>query len=130
METKDIMAELDKDFNKMEAKDKAAKESGTLIGRYIAEPHADGYAHYEITHVYGDGTVRLKHLQIYDAWRSPLIEEMKHSFPLSYVLKNLKARDGIAAIFAEREANKHNHEKEGCKYLGNDAWDCGHLDNV
>lgn len=28
------------------------------------------------------------------------------------------------------DPDEHDHEAEGCRYLGNDAWDCGKIDNL
>ena len=44
---KDIKAKQDL----VEQRDREAKEAGTLVGRYISEPYADGYALYEIIRV-------------------------------------------------------------------------------
>ena len=49
MDTLPSFAEMDKNFKNLVEIDLKSKESGTLVGRLIKEPFADGYAFYQIT---------------------------------------------------------------------------------
>ena len=48
MGTEELISKWKGNMDKIEQRDKQAKEKGELVGRYIKEQIADGYAIYEI----------------------------------------------------------------------------------
>lgn len=72
--------------------DNAAKKTGTLVGRYLKEAFADGYAYYRIVKV-TSRTAHLVHVPLGDAWRIPFIESLGCKVPLAYVKDNVGKRD-------------------------------------
>lgn len=45
---KNMLKKYDDNFNKMVEEDAEARKQKTLVGRYIAEPYADGRAYYKV----------------------------------------------------------------------------------
>jgi uncharacterized protein YutD len=65
------MERIKKNIAKLEENDRKAAEKGSLIGRYIQESYADGYAYYVITKV-KKNTVTIKSVKgIGDDWEIP-----------------------------------------------------------
>lgn len=95
----DWIKKMDEAHAKMVAKDSQAKVRGTLLGRYINEPYADGYALYEIVKV-NTKTVRIKWLDIYDGWTIPYWGK-EATIDRAYAEKNLGYRDALADIFGK-----------------------------
>lgn len=93
---------MDRAYNEMVARDVAAKAEGVIIGRYLTERAADGYAYYEIIGVDGkNNTLQLEHLDIYDGWTVPMYEGLIDCFPLHYATQNLEARDTSHSTFGK-----------------------------
>ena len=99
MDYKDILAEHDKNFAAMEARDKAAKEAGTMVGRYINYPVADGYAYYEIVKVNLRTVVVVCLTGLGDDWVLDLWGA-KARIGRLYAETHLARRDAWAELFA------------------------------
>lgn len=78
--------------------DKAAKAAGELVGRYVRESVADGYAYYTVIAVNG-GSAQVEHVPYLDGYRVPMIESMDGCIPLKYVKENIGVRDRWQALF-------------------------------
>lgn len=95
--------------NKLEAKlkkdDAEAKAQGTLVGRYITEPVADGSAVYKVIKVTKTKAhlkyAHLKHVALGDCYQSNIIEQMGCKVPLKYVQSNVGFRDNLAKVFGK-----------------------------
>lgn len=85
----------------LDDRDQAAKQAGLLLDRYLQEPMGDGYAIYRIVKVRAR-TVVVEHMDIGDAYRSPMIESMNCVIPVKYARENISFRDGISEIFSKR----------------------------
>jgi hypothetical protein len=125
----DFNVAMEETWQKMQAKDKAAKETGSLVGRYIQEPIADGHAYYMIVAEYSledspynnlcirwIGTNNTKaswcvernekdfvivgHIPYGDAWTVPMIESLNGRIPRKYAKENIERRERIEALFA------------------------------
>jgi len=91
---------MERSYNEMVAADAEAKAEGTIIGRYLEEPAADGKAYYQVIAVDGkNNTLQLEHLDIYDGWSIAMYEGMIDCFPLTYALKNIEAREFLSGMF-------------------------------
>jgi len=97
----DIIAHWEKAERLRDEDDALGKERKELVGRYIQEPAADGYAIYTIVEVAGD-IVYLEHSDIGDAWTIPMIESMGRQIPVKYAMENIERRDRMAALFPPR----------------------------
>lgn len=81
--------------------DSEAKSQGTLLHRYIAEPHADGNAIYQIIRV-NKKTVRIRVCTgLGDDWTIPYWGK-ETSIPLDYAKESINRRDALAEIFKQR----------------------------
>lgn len=88
----EYLALIDKNFKAMQERDKEAKEKGTLIGRYISEPFADGSAYYEIIKV-NKKTVKIRVIkEIGDDWVIPYWGE-EASIDIEYAKNSVEGRD-------------------------------------
>ena len=97
-----LVDQMDREYNDMIERDAEAKAEGTIIGRFPEEPAADGKAYYQVIAVDGkNNTLQLSHLNIYDGWTIPMYEGMIDCFPATYALKNIEAREAMAALFKE-----------------------------
>lgn len=92
-------AKVDAEFKSMQEVDQSAKDQGVLVGRFIQEQIADGYAYYRILRA-GSRNVALEHMDIGDAWRIPMIESMNLVVPVKYARENIERRDAIAELFS------------------------------
>lgn len=93
---------LERNKKDLEMKDQAAKESGTLKGRYIQEPRADGYAIYEIIRV-NKRSVRIRVVTgIGDDWTVPFWGE-ETTIPLDYAEQNVRRRDALEELFKQHK---------------------------
>ena len=87
-------------FESMQAEDKEAKAVGEVVGRYVREQIADGYAYYVVTGVDfksplgldGHSMVYVEHQTFFDAYSVPMIESMGGVIPLKYVKENIAGR--------------------------------------
>ena len=88
-------------FKALREQDATAKAAGELLGRYIQESYADGYAFYEIIKV-NKKSVRIQVVTgIGDDWVLPYWG-VATSIPIAYAEQNIKRRDGLAALFARK----------------------------
>lgn len=90
---------LKENWEKLEAQDIKAREDGTLVGRYIREPVADGHATYVIVKEY-ENTVRIKYVP------EVCPDEYRYSYwgnggsiRKSYAEKSVSWRDNIRRVF-------------------------------
>lgn len=88
----DFVAEMNRQWDEIVAKDAAARDAGTLIGRYYSEPVADGSALYEVVKV-TKKTIRLRHINYGDGYQIRLIEQMGCKLPREIVEQNINQRD-------------------------------------
>ncbi len=85
-------------FDTMKANDEEAKARGELIGRYIQETIADGYAYYVIVG-HTARTVKVEHQEeLADGYTIPMIESMGGVIPVKYARENIHWRDQIAEL--------------------------------
>ena len=96
-----FIKESKKKFDAMLEADTKAKEAGTLIGRYINEPVADGYAYYVVAKVKG-AKCTLKHVDIYDAYKILFVEYLGRVVPKRYVTTNIEQRDALKELFSKK----------------------------
>jgi len=100
VDTESLVDRMERSYNEMVAADAEAKAEGTIIGRYLEEPAADGKAYYQVIAVDGkNNTLQLEHLDIYDGWSIAMYEGMIDCFPLTYALKNIEAREFLSGMF-------------------------------
>lgn len=97
----EYVAKVEAEFASMVAIDASAKDKGELVGRFIQEQIADGYAYYRIIKA-GSRNVALEHMAIGDAWQIPMVESMDLVVPTKYARENIERRDSIAELFANR----------------------------
>lgn len=95
----DWRAKIEAEFESMKAVDQSAKDQGVLVGRFIQEQIADGYAYYRIIKA-GSRNVALEHMDIGDAWTIPMVESMDLVVPVKYARENIERRDAIAELFS------------------------------
>lgn len=88
-----------KNFKKLEAQDLIARAKGQLVGRYIQEPYADGYAYYVIT----KETKTKVHLKVVsdigDDWVIPYWGNGA-MMDKSYAMNNIQRRDSLKELFS------------------------------
>lgn len=106
----DFRAKMEAQMAELKANDAAAVTDGTLVGRFIQESIADGYAYYVIVDVdlwSVDGGVQygemctVEHVDYCDGYRIPMIESMGGRIPTKYALENVEQRDSWAKLFGE-----------------------------
>jgi len=90
-------------FRTLQAKDAEARAAGRIVGRYISEPFADGYAYYVVVQE-KRATVIVKVVTgIGDDWTIPYWGT-RASIQKSYALDNIKRRDTLDELF--RKSNE------------------------
>ena len=97
----DIIQKFERDETIMEEKDRKARANNSLVGRYIEEQHADGYAFYEIVKE-NTKTVKIKHLKIWDAWVIPYWG-LSATIDKKYVKDQLQYRESLEKLFQRRQ---------------------------
>ena len=97
----DFMKEHNRLYKEFTERDAAAKEAGELIGRYIKEQIADGYAYYVIVDA-GPISVIVEHINYLDGYSIPMIDSMDGVIPKKYALENIEMRDKWAEYFDRR----------------------------
>jgi hypothetical protein len=94
---------FDANFKKLVAQDEKAKDEDKLVGRYIQEQIADGYAYYVIVRE-NKRTVRIRHATgLGDDWMIPYWGE-EASIDKSYALQRIDWRDGLDALFSKAKS--------------------------
>ena len=97
----DFMKEHDRRYKEFTDRDAVAKEAGELIGRYIQESVADGYAYYVIVDA-GPISVIVEHVDYLDGYSVAMIDSMEGVIPKKYALENIGRRDRWAGYFDRR----------------------------
>ena len=96
----ELFEEWDKNYDKMVAKDKKARKKGKLVGRYMREPIADGYAYYEIIKE-NKKTLRLKVIVgLGDDWRVPYWGD-EANVDKNYVVDLIAFEDRLEKLFSK-----------------------------
>lgn len=96
------LEEMEQNFQKLIEEDNRAKERGQLIGRYIAEPYADGKAYYKII---GETktTVKIRVITgIGDDWIIPYWG-VETNIDKNYVKNKLEFRDYMDGVFSKKK---------------------------
>lgn len=101
MDSKSLIEIWEENMRKLKENDRKAKEKGTLVGRFIEEPYADGAAIYRIIRE-NKNTVRIKVVvDIGDDWIIPYWGK-EATIDKSYVLSKLAFRDRLHEMFAKK----------------------------
>jgi len=109
----EIFKLYEENFQRMEDEDAAAKAAGTLVGRYIREPYADGAAFYKITQE-AKKTVRIQVVTgIGDDWIIPYFGK-DTTIEKAYAVRNIKGRDTLAEIFTKHSSKQKMKEAAPC----------------
>ena len=95
-----------KNYDILEEQDKKSKKNKTLIGRYVKEGVADGYALYLIISETKNNTVAIEHI-------TPICGDYYHQYfgvgrkiDKKYAADNISQRDELDKIFGRTEAQK------------------------
>ncbi len=97
-----FLATMERQMAELKANDAAAVAADTLVGRYIQEGIADGYAYYVIVKA-NSRTVTVEHVDYCDGYRVPMIESMDCKLPIKAAVENLRRRDFMADLFAKAQ---------------------------
>ena len=95
------LKQMDDNWNRLVAFDQKMKEEGSLVGRYIAEPYADGKAIYLIVGVTKTKAKIQVVTNLGDDWIIPYWGEST-SIDLDYAVRCVKFRDNISAKFSKK----------------------------
>jgi len=88
----EFFRKVEENWNKVQKKDEEAKAKGQLVGRYIREPYADGYAIYQIIRE-NKKSVRIRVVTgIGDDWHIPYWG-VEVSIDKEYAIRNIAGRD-------------------------------------
>ena len=98
----DWIKQMEAEFAAMQAVDASARAKGELVGRYVQEQIADGYAYYVVVAETDMQMVKVEHKDIFDGWSVPMIESMNGIVPVKYVKENIARRDAWSDVFASR----------------------------
>lgn len=101
----DFVAQMQRQQAKLDQDDAAAKAAGTVVGRYIQHPFADGHAVYKIVAIDDaerNRKVTIEHVDIGDAWVLPAWGR-RTKILRSTAERFLAQRDAIAALFARTD---------------------------
>ena len=101
----DYIKKLEQAYDNMAAKDYAARKKGTLLGRYINEQYADGYAYYEIVKV-NTKTVRIRWLDIWDGWTIPFWGK-EANISREYAEQRVGGRDRLNDLLESQNRGKY-----------------------
>ena len=104
--TESMVDRMDREYDEMVARDKEAAVNDELVGRYLKESAADGYAYYVIESVNADGSLVVERQDIYDGWSVPMYEGMSDCFPRKYALQNIASRESMEALMKTYKAKK------------------------
>ena len=94
--------------------DNEAREAGELIGRFIQEPYADGYAYYQIVEEdkQKNNVLIMSCKQLGDDWVIPYWGD-KTWIDKDYAEGSIKFRDQMAASYAKRVGKRVEPERPG-----------------
>ena len=93
-----MIAEHDRAWRELNAKDEAAKAESTLVGRFITEPYADGCAVYNIVKE-GEETVDIESVDIDDGWTVPYWG-LSATIERAYAENSIERREKIQDLFS------------------------------
>ena len=99
MDFKDMKKKWDKNDKALVKEDRKAKEKGCLVGRYIQEPFADGYAFYKIVKENKKTVVIEVIKNLGDDWVIPYWGE-KTTIDKRYAIMSVEWRDKAEKIFS------------------------------
>jgi len=96
----DFLSRLKRAQEEMKSKDATAKQNGELVGRYIREQVADGYAFYEIIKV-NKTTVQIKWLEEASTCGDYIVPMWGTQATISrnYAEQSMKQIEALARIF-------------------------------
>lgn len=95
---KNIEKVYKENWNKLFKKDQELKEKGELVGRFIQESYADGFAVYTIKTIKGKKALIQVVTGIGDDWRIPYWGD-KALIDLKYAVQNIERRDTLNKLF-------------------------------
>ena len=102
MSVDDMVKQWEENYKKMEEVDFEARREGQLIGRYLREQIADGYAYYQITKE-NKNTVVIEHVTgIGDDYSVPYWGS-KASIKKAFAIQNVECRDKFNALFSKKK---------------------------
>lgn len=97
-----FLKECDKNFNKLEEEDTAAKKKKQLVGRYVSQPWADGRAYYQIVKE-NKKTVKMEVVTgIGDDWVIPYWGESP-TIDKKFAIDEIYRRDELEKMFPKRK---------------------------
>jgi len=97
-DVREWLKQADKNFEALQEQDRQAKEAGILVGRFIQEQFADGYAYYVVTKE-NKKMVRINAVSgMGDDWRIPYWGE-ETNIEKSYLLDSISRREDLAKLF-------------------------------
>lgn len=101
-EGKDFIETIEENQKTLFSLDKKAKEKNQLVGRYIKEPYADGYAIYQIIRE-NKSSVRVRVCTgLGDDWAIPYWGN-EATIDKNYAEGNILRRDRMSELFKKRE---------------------------
>lgn len=100
--TNKLIEKWNKNIEALVREDKIAKEKGVLVGRYIKEQYADGYALYKITKETKYKVTIEVVKNVGDDWEIPYWGE-KSIISKKYALDNILRRDGLEELFGGKK---------------------------
>jgi hypothetical protein len=92
---------MQENFRTLERLDAEAKAQGQVLGRYVRQPYADGYAYYQVTAINGTRATVEVVGGIGDDWVLPNWGQ-KSTTTLAVVEKMVGSRDALARLFAKK----------------------------
>lgn len=101
MDVEQMLKQHDDNWKKLYEKDQELKAKGELIGRYIQESYADGYAVYTIEKVKGKKVLIAVVTGIGDDWHIPYWGAAAW-IDLKYAKENVDRRDRLDKLFEKR----------------------------
>jgi len=103
--SEEFLKMIESNLKKLEREDDQAKAKSQLVGRYIREQIADGFAYYKIVKE-NKKTVRIELVRnIGDDYSVP-VWGLKASIQKAYAIKNVGYRDRINEIFSKKGEKK------------------------
>ena len=97
----DYLSAMKRNMARLQEIDTTQKKAGTLVGRYIQEAHADGYAYYQITSARDDKVTIVVCTGLGDDWTIPYWAKLA-TIDRSYAEKSICFRDRLEQFFLEK----------------------------
>ena len=99
----DHMEFHDRVFAWLSEHDRRAQKTGTIVGRYLRFPVADGAAYYQVQGIIKGTNPPVVSVEwipcMPDNWSDQTVEEMDRELPMKMVMRRLKAQEGLARMF-------------------------------